>query len=92
MLILFLAGCHAEKAVEVEKARFPGYWFQLILIVAPLLILLVKGLLDLGAIKDSLAGLGSQCRRIISRLEELEERIKALEKGSQGGAAKDQDG
>jgi hypothetical protein len=86
MMILVLTGCHGEKAMEVETVRLPGYWFQLILIVAPLLILLVKGLMDLGAIKDSLVALGSQSRRIISRLEELEDRIKVLEKGGKSGS------
>ncbi len=86
MMVLVLTGCHGEKAMEVEKVRLPGYWFQLILIVAPLLIVLVKGLMDLGAIKDSLVALGSQSRRIISRLEELEDRIKVLEKGGKAGS------
>jgi len=77
---LSLFSCHGDHVQKLEKVRTPGYWFQIILIVLPLFIILVKGLMDLGEIKDSLLSIGSQNRRMLSRLEELEDQLKAMEK------------
>jgi len=78
--LLVFAACHGETVEKAQRIRVPGYWFQFILIVIPLFILLIKGLMDLGEVKDNLVSLSSQCRRIISRLEELEDKVKALDK------------
>ncbi len=88
--LLLLAACHGQKAESAAAVHLPGYWFQLILIVVPLFILLVKGLMDLAGLKDSLLGLGSQTRRVISRLEDLEEKIKALEKPGKSHTEKEE--
>lgn len=89
--ILTLIACHSEKVGSAEKSSSPGYWFQLLLIVIPLFIIMIKGLWNLGEIKDSLLSLGSQSRRIISRLEDLEERVKVLQEGNQKKPSKDRE-
>jgi len=76
-LALFgLAACHHEEAATAASSGGPGYWFQLIFIVLPLLVILVKLFMDLSAMRESLYALESQFRRLNSRLDELEAKIK----------------
>lgn len=74
--LLFLAACHKEEAAGLARVSVPGYWFQLIFIVLPLAVILVKIFVDLAAARESLFSLESQFRRLNSRLDELEEKIK----------------
>jgi len=79
--LLIFSACQNEPAIEVAKVSVPGYWFHLIFIVIPLGVILVKLFIDLGSVRDSLIILEGQGRRLLSRIEELEDRIKSLESG-----------
>ena len=73
--VVFFAACHKEESASLARVCVPGYWFQLIFIVLPLIVILAKIFIDLAAIRESLFGLESQFRRMNSRLEELEEKL-----------------
>jgi hypothetical protein len=75
-LLAMISACHHEDTAALSQVSVPGYWFLLIFVVAPLIVILVKTFMDLSAIRESLFGIESQFRRLNSRLDELEEKIK----------------
>jgi len=77
MAVIILAGCGQNSGAEVAGkalavATGPGYWFHLIFIVLPLLIILVKLFRDMREIQESLFTLEGQMKRLLSRLDEVE--------------------
>jgi hypothetical protein len=72
---VMFAACHKEEAASLARVSVPGYWFQLIFIVLPLIVILAKIFIDLAAVRESLFSMESQFRRVNSRLEELEEKL-----------------
>ncbi len=71
-IMLFICGCGQEEAGGVS---IPGYWFHILLVVIPLLVLLVKLFMDMREIKDSLLSIEGQERRLLSRMDALEEKL-----------------
>jgi hypothetical protein len=74
--LALLAGCHHEDAAAAARVSLPGYWFQFIFIVIPLIAVLVKIFIDMAAVRESLFSVESQFRRLNSRLDELEDKLK----------------
>jgi len=89
--LLLLAACrHQEAATVTLNAQdadpaLPGYWFQIIFIVLPLIAILVKLFMDLGALRESLYGVETQLRRMNSRMEQLEEKSRPTIPGKPPG-------
>jgi outer membrane murein-binding lipoprotein Lpp len=75
--VFSLAACHREEFAAISRASVPGYWFQIIFIVTPLVVILVKLFVDFAALRASFFALESQLRRLNARLDELEEKLKA---------------
>jgi len=75
-LLLSFAACHKEEASAISRLSVPGYWFQIIFIVIPLVVILVKLFVDFAASQESFFALESQFRRLSSRLDQLEEKFK----------------
>jgi len=75
-VVLVLAGCRGGEIAQTGGPSLPGYWFHLILIVLPLLVIIVKLFTDLRELKDSLLSIEGQQKRLLSRIEALEEKLE----------------
>jgi hypothetical protein len=76
LVLCGMAACQEKQAAPPPASSGPGYWFHLFFIVLPLLVVMVKLFMDLSAVRESLYALESQFRRLNSRLDELEEKLK----------------
>jgi|GEM_PF-3484970 len=71
----------AEKAAQaVEVSTGPGYFFTLLFIVIPVIIILVKLFRESEATSDSLISLEGQLRRLNNKIDDLEASIKGEKK------------
>ncbi len=75
-LVLVLAGCGEKEISQAGGISLPGYWFHLIFIFLPLLVIIAKLFTDLRELKDSLLSIEGQQKRLLSRIEALEEKLE----------------
>ena len=77
-----LCACQGPRANALGEGvalihGLPGYWFHLVFIVLPLVLVLVKLFREFREVSESLITLEGQVRRILSRLEDLEKNAEA---------------
>jgi hypothetical protein len=68
----------ATAACSHHEYGPPGYWFLIIFIFIPLIIILVKVFMDFGAMREALYSLESRFRGLDYRLDELDEKLKKM--------------
>lgn len=76
---VFLASCRSHVYGMMGG---PGYWFFIIFVLIPVGLILFKLYSDLGEIKESLLSIEGQVRRLIGKLESIEDTSSSKEGGS----------
>lgn len=76
LFLAVLAGCCGNDESEliaetVEVISGPGYWFHLVFIALPLVIIIIKLYSEFREVSESLISLEGQVRRILARLDEM---------------------
>ena len=75
------AGQAAKTVVESVPRGGPGYFFMLIFVVVPVIVVLVKLFRESEATSDSLISLEGQLRRLNNKIDDLEAGLKGEKKG-----------
>ena len=88
MTIIGCGGGGAEPAKEAARTVVesvprggPGYFFMLIFIVVPVIVVLVKLFRESEATSDSLISLEGQLRRLNNKIDDIEASLKGEKKG-----------
>jgi len=71
----------AKTVVERVPGGGPGYFFLLIFVVIPVIVVLVKLFRESEATSDSLISLEGQLRRLNNKIDDLEASLKGEKKG-----------
>lgn len=79
-------------ACEHHEYGPPGYWFMIIFLVIPLLVILAKIFTDVNSMRETLYSLESRFRGLDYRLDELDEKLKKIVQAPQNQTGSKKEG